>query len=70
MSTFSFTMVAHPEESESVTQSGSPSGMAATVSVTATSTMKSHDGVSGSSGSFVPMATPTMNTTTHTAIAM
>mmetsp|Transcript_9495 Transcript_9495/g.34544 ORF Transcript_9495/g.34544 Transcript_9495/m.34544 type:complete len:256 (+) Transcript_9495:2290-3057(+) len=68
--TFSLTISAHPDVSAIVTHSGSPSGMAATVSVTATRIMKSHDGVSWSSGSFVFSDTPTMNTTVHTAMAM
>ena len=53
-----------------VTQRGRPSGIAATVRVTATRIMKSQEGVSGVSGSLVPSATPTMKTTTHTAMAM
>ena len=46
-------MLLQPEDSEMVTHSGSPSGMAATVSVTATRIMNSQLGVSGSSGSLL-----------------
>merc|ERR1711966_533355 len=49
-----------------VTQSGSPSGMAATVRVTETRIMKNQEGVSGSSGSLVFMRRPTTNTTVQT----
>mmetsp|Transcript_4308 Transcript_4308/g.10426 ORF Transcript_4308/g.10426 Transcript_4308/m.10426 type:complete len:307 (+) Transcript_4308:3577-4497(+) len=53
----------------SVMASGRPSGMAATVSVTATRIMNSHEGVSGSSGSRVSSAMPTMNTMRQMAMA-
>mmetsp|Transcript_516 Transcript_516/g.1994 ORF Transcript_516/g.1994 Transcript_516/m.1994 type:complete len:290 (-) Transcript_516:552-1421(-) len=70
ISTFSLTISLHPVESAMVTHRGRPSGMAATVRVTATRIMNSHEGVSGCSGSLVPSATPTTNTTRHTAMAM
>ena len=68
--TFSLTISLHPVLSAIVTQRGKPSGIAATVNVTATRIMNSHDGVSGVSGSLVFNARPTTNTTRHTAIAM
>mmetsp|Transcript_18439 Transcript_18439/g.46055 ORF Transcript_18439/g.46055 Transcript_18439/m.46055 type:complete len:326 (-) Transcript_18439:1369-2346(-) len=69
-STCRCTIVLAPEEREIVTQSGMPSGMAATASVTATRIMYSHDSFSGSVSSLVPMAQPTRKTPTHTAMAM
>jgi hypothetical protein len=70
MSTFSLTISLHPVESAMVTHRGRPSGIAATVRVTATRIMNSHEGVSGCSGSLVLSAIPTTKTTRHTAMAM
>mmetsp|Transcript_69052 Transcript_69052/g.192215 ORF Transcript_69052/g.192215 Transcript_69052/m.192215 type:complete len:299 (-) Transcript_69052:321-1217(-) len=68
-STFFFTMSEQPIEREIVTQSGMPSGMAATANVTAIKIMYSHDSPSRSSGFLVSSATPRIKTTTHTPIA-
>mmetsp|Transcript_12110 Transcript_12110/g.29323 ORF Transcript_12110/g.29323 Transcript_12110/m.29323 type:complete len:313 (+) Transcript_12110:2473-3411(+) len=70
MSTFSLTISEQPEDRAMVTHRGSPSGIAATVRVTATRIMNSQDGVSGSSGSLVSSAMPTAKTPMHTAMAM
>mmetsp|Transcript_119673 Transcript_119673/g.300856 ORF Transcript_119673/g.300856 Transcript_119673/m.300856 type:complete len:238 (+) Transcript_119673:1145-1858(+) len=52
-----------------VTQSGMPSGMAATVRVIAIKIMYTQLGMLTSFGSLVPRETPTMNTITQTTIA-
>mmetsp|Transcript_52588 Transcript_52588/g.122388 ORF Transcript_52588/g.122388 Transcript_52588/m.122388 type:complete len:217 (-) Transcript_52588:855-1505(-) len=69
-STFFLTMEELPMEREMVTQSGMPSGIAATASVTEIRIMYSQGGFCGLSGSLVfTMTPPMMNTTMHTAIA-
>ena len=67
---FCLAMARVPRESAIVTTPGRPSGIAATVRVTATRIMNSHEGVSGCSGSLVLSAMPTTKTTRHTAMAM
>mmetsp|Transcript_110741 Transcript_110741/g.292439 ORF Transcript_110741/g.292439 Transcript_110741/m.292439 type:complete len:412 (-) Transcript_110741:673-1908(-) len=69
-STCFFCISVEPNDREIVTQRGMPSGIAATASVTETRIMYSQVGLSSSSGSFVWRSRPTMNTKTHTPIAM
>mmetsp|Transcript_27811 Transcript_27811/g.57617 ORF Transcript_27811/g.57617 Transcript_27811/m.57617 type:complete len:233 (+) Transcript_27811:875-1573(+) len=68
-STCWLTIVEQPEESEIVTHSGMPSGIAATVKVMATRIMYTHPAVSGLFGSLVWSANPTMKTMIQTMIA-
>merc|ERR1719204_3025231 len=67
--TFWLTIVEQPEESEIVTHSGMPSGIAATVRVMATRSMYSGPGISKLLGFLVFNDTPTMKTITQTKIA-
>mmetsp|Transcript_69054 Transcript_69054/g.192227 ORF Transcript_69054/g.192227 Transcript_69054/m.192227 type:complete len:248 (+) Transcript_69054:1181-1924(+) len=62
-------MSEQPMESEIVTQSGMPSGMAATASVTDMRIMYSQEGLLKSDGFFVLRATPSAKTTTQTPMA-
>jgi hypothetical protein len=68
--TFFSTMAEQPLDREIVTQSGIPSGMAATARVTAIKIIHNQLGFSGLSGSVVSSANPTTKTTTHTPMAM
>mmetsp|Transcript_5350 Transcript_5350/g.15893 ORF Transcript_5350/g.15893 Transcript_5350/m.15893 type:complete len:251 (+) Transcript_5350:565-1317(+) len=69
-STFLLTMSLQPMDKEIVTQSGMPSGMAATARVTAMRIMYNQAGLSGLEGSVRSMATPMMKMTTQTPMAM
>mmetsp|Transcript_100079 Transcript_100079/g.137757 ORF Transcript_100079/g.137757 Transcript_100079/m.137757 type:complete len:250 (-) Transcript_100079:297-1046(-) len=68
-STFLVTISLQPMDSEMVTQSGIPSGMAATARVTAMRIMYSQAGLSGFEGSVRSMATPMMKMATQTTMA-
>mmetsp|Transcript_19825 Transcript_19825/g.50694 ORF Transcript_19825/g.50694 Transcript_19825/m.50694 type:complete len:233 (-) Transcript_19825:506-1204(-) len=68
-STFLVTISLQPMESEMVTQSGIPSGMAATARVTAMRIMYSQAGLSGFEGSVRSIATPMMKMATQTTMA-
>merc|ERR1719316_96432 len=68
--TFFSTMAEQPFDKEIVTQSGIPSGMAATAKVTAIRIIHSQLGFSGLSGSLVLSANPTTKTTVHTPMAI
>mmetsp|Transcript_57019 Transcript_57019/g.144767 ORF Transcript_57019/g.144767 Transcript_57019/m.144767 type:complete len:288 (+) Transcript_57019:1880-2743(+) len=68
-STFFLTISLQPMDREMVTQSGMPSGMAATASVTAIRTMYSQEGPVKFEGSRRSMATPMTKITTQTMIA-
>merc|ERR1712076_87205 len=64
-----FTMSEHPIEREIVTQSGIPSGIAATARVTAMRIMYNHEGSSLLLGSLVSIVHPMTNTARQTTIA-
>mmetsp|Transcript_14921 Transcript_14921/g.34290 ORF Transcript_14921/g.34290 Transcript_14921/m.34290 type:complete len:251 (-) Transcript_14921:49-801(-) len=68
-STFFLTMSEHPMEREMVTQSGMPSGIAATANVTEMRIMYNHAGLPGFAGSVRSSATPMMKMTIQTTMA-
>mmetsp|Transcript_93289 Transcript_93289/g.301770 ORF Transcript_93289/g.301770 Transcript_93289/m.301770 type:complete len:219 (+) Transcript_93289:787-1443(+) len=69
-STFLWTMSLQPMDREIVTQSGMPSGMAATAKVTAMRIMYNQAGLPGLDGSVRFMATPMMKITMQTMMAI